>query len=151
MPTDLISPFAEIDVPLNGGYSYARYYAAGGRVDIEVSKLYLNPMDARAYATKSEQSLFEGIAWFGASFIPAAGPYLATLGLLKTISDAMFVSSIRKYADLDQSVMINIAYDRWYGTTTRTATYWNGMRSSVKADTSLNQDYLISSYVNYKY
>lgn len=151
VPTDSVSPFAETDTPLNGAYSYARYKAAGGRVDIEMHQIYLNPMDARAFARESETSIFEGIVWFGASFIPAAGPYLATLGLLKTVSDANFVSSIRQYADVDQGVMISIYYDRWYGTTSRGATYWNGMKDSVKANDSISSDYLISSYVNYKY
>ncbi len=148
---DSIGTFANDDVPLKGGYSYAHYYAAGGRVDVEVHQLYLNPTDARTYARNSETSIWDGVAWFAASFIPGAGPYLATLGLLQTISDSLFVSSIRQYADYDQSVVINIAKDNWYGTTSRSATYWNGMRSSVKADSSLNPAYLIDSYVSYKY
>ncbi|MNI41115.1 hypothetical protein D3C73_953600 [compost metagenome] len=120
-------------------------------MDIDVDQLYLNPLDARAYATKSEQSLWEGVFWFGAAFIPYAGPYLSTLGFLSTVKDANFVSSIRQYADVNQSVKITIVHDKWYGTTTRSATYWNGMRDSVKSDTTLNQAYLMSSFVKYRY
>lgn len=157
IPTDqgdrsgLMRPIADIDTPLSEGYAYTRYYAAGGKVDIDVHILYLNPMDARAYATKSQQSILEGVAWFGSSFIPVAGAYLSTLGLLKTVTDSIFVDSIRKYADVDQSVKIIITHDKWYGMTYRTATYWNGLKDTVRSDSSLNQDYKISSYVNYKY
>ena len=149
--SELVSPLADIDIPLSGGFSSASYYASGGRVDIKVDQLYLNPTDARAYATKSEQSLWTGLAWFGSSFIPVAGPYLSTLGLLSTINDAMFVSSIRSYADANQSVIIVISHDRFYGTVTRGAAYWNGMKDQVKSNTSLNQAYKVSSYVTYKY
>ncbi|WHX49307.1 hypothetical protein QNH46_01035 [Paenibacillus woosongensis] len=47
LPKGSVSPFAETDVPLKGGYAYSRYFAAGGRVDVEIHQLYLNPTDAR--------------------------------------------------------------------------------------------------------
>ncbi|PAD30394.1 hypothetical protein [Paenibacillus sp. 7523-1] len=146
-----IGIMAEIDQPVSGGYAYSHYLASGGRVNIEVHELYLNAADARVYATKSETSIGEGAFWFGASFIPVAGPYLSSLGFLKTVSDSVFVSSIRKYADKGQGVHVVIAKDNFYNTTTRSAGYWNGLRDTVKSSSSLNADYLVSSYAQIKY
>ncbi|MRN55428.1 hypothetical protein [Paenibacillus monticola] len=148
---NLVTPFANPDVAVNGGYGYARYYASGGRVDVELHSFFLNPQDARVYATKSEPNLWEGIAWFAVSCIPYAGNYIGGLGLLSQIQDAAFVSSIRRYADVNQSVEVTIVKDTAYGITTRSAQYWNGMRDTVQAPLPGNPAYLISSYAQVKY
>lgn len=59
---------------------------------------------------KSETTIYEGIAWFGASFLPVAGPYLSTLGVFKTVLDSLFVGSIRQYADYDHLVSSYVNY-----------------------------------------
>lgn len=148
---NLVNPFSDPDQPVSAGYGYAHYYAAGGRVDIEVHNFYLNPQNARIYATKSEPALWEAVAWFGVSLIPAVGNYIGGLGLLGQLQDAVFVSDIRRYSDANQNVKVTISTDNFYGTSTRTASYWNGMRDTVKSDSSLNADYLLNDYVTYKY
>ncbi|MCE3203429.1 hypothetical protein [Paenibacillus sonchi] len=147
----LVTPFSDPDVAVSGGYGYARYYSAGGRVDVELHSFYMNPLEARIYATKSEANLWQGVAWFAASLIPYAGNYIGGLGLLGQIQDAAFVSSIRRYADVNQSVQVTIVKDNAYGVTTRSAQYWNGMRDTVKAPLSGNAAYLIDSYAKVKY
>ena len=145
------TPKASAATPLKGAYSKAVFYAAGGRVNVEAHHLYLNVEDARAYAAKSEVSVSEGIAWFGASFIPKAGPFISTLGLLRSIEASLFVSEIRRYTDRNIPVLIVISKDNFNsGFASRAVTSWDGNAESVKYPDELNTDYRTSEYMIYK-
>jgi len=142
------TPKASAATPLKGAYSKAVFYAAGGRVNVEAHHLYLNVEDARAYAAKSEISIAEGIAWFGGSFIPKVGPFISTLGLLKSIEASLFVSEIRKYTDQNSPVLIVISKDNFNsGFASRAVTAW-GNAESVKYPDELNTDYRTSEFIN---
>ncbi|KSU65229.1 hypothetical protein [Bacillus altitudinis] len=116
----------------NGGYVKSTYYAQGGRVNIEYHDLYLKVADARKYAAKSEVSIAEGAAWFGASFIPAAGPYISTIGFYRATEAAVFVSNIRKYTDKNQHVHVTLYKDKFHGTSGRIVTKWDGRKETIK-------------------
>ena len=117
---------------VRGGYVKSTYYAQGGRVNIEYHDLYLKVSDARKYASKSEVSIKEGAVWFGASFIPTASPYIATIGFYKTSEASLFASNIRKYTDKGQHVHITLSKDKRTGTAARTVKKWDGKKSSIK-------------------
>lgn len=116
---------------VQGGFIKQNTYTQGGRVNIDCEHLFMNPTAARTYATKSEQSVGEALAWFGGSFIPVAGPFISTAGLYSTLEKSAFVSNIRKYADAGQGVKVIISRDKFLGGMTRTATSWNQQDSSI--------------------
>lgn len=115
-----------------GGYVKSTYYASGGRVNIEYHDLYLRVADARKYAAKSEVSIAEGAAWFGATFIRAASPYIATIGFYRATEAAVFASNIRKYTDKNKHVHVTLYNDKFYGISGRIVTQWNGQKESIK-------------------
>ncbi|EIJ79754.1 hypothetical protein [Bacillus methanolicus] len=70
--------------------------------------------------------------WFGGSFIPTAGPYIATIGFYRATEAAVFASNIRKYTDKNKHVHVTLYKDKFYGTSGRIVTQWNGQKESIK-------------------
>ncbi|MBS4173997.1 hypothetical protein [Bacillus sp. FJAT-49736] len=116
-----------------------------------VVDLYMKPKEARIYASKSEASVKEGLAWLGASFIPGAGPYLSVIGFINTSERSELSSNIRKYTNKDQSVHITIMKDEKYKFSTYVVKKWDGKKSSIKPFKTPAPQYLNVLYKKYKY
>jgi hypothetical protein len=115
-----------------GGYVKSKYYASGGRVNIEYHDYYMNVSSGRTFAAKTDISFAEGVFWFRASFLPVISTYAATLAFYRATEASVFASKIRYYTDRNIPVHVTYWNDKNYSTFGRTVTAWDGKATSIK-------------------
>ncbi|MCM3126097.1 MULTISPECIES: hypothetical protein [unclassified Mesobacillus] len=117
---------------VSGGYVKSKYYASGGRVNIEYHDYYMSVSAGRTFAKKTEMSFAEGVFWFRTGFIPVISPYAATLGFYRATESSAFASQIRSYTDKNIPVHVTYWNDKNYSTFGRTVTAWDGKAATIK-------------------
>jgi len=140
--------------PVKGAIIKSTYGACGGTRCFKstIVDLYMKPKEARKFASKTEASLKEGVAWLGAGFIPGAGPYITIIGFVNTSYRADVAAKIRKFTDKNQSVHVYyIKAENQTGFTGYTVEKWNGKKSSIKPWKAPVPDWQHVTYKKYKY
>lgn len=147
---DSIQPLGLPDLtPIEGAYIKTNVYANGGRVNIDYQYYFMNARAGAQFASKIEPSLAEAVGWFGASFIPGAGPYLGTIGFISTSQRTVTATNIRKHTDQGKSVLVIYSRDNFYGIHATSVLAWDGRIGTVYAGRMSSSEKYVTTQYNY--